>query len=113
MVSGKKKWVKQGAILTDILTEKGAITSDGFRQKEMGYVCTVGGVRQEEMGHVVLRGEDSSMESVDNSYSVLMSVYHKEKAEYLKQAMDSIWNQSVPTDDFVLVCDGPLTTELD
>lgn len=53
------------------------------------------------------------MGSVDNSYSVLMSVYHKEKAEYLKQAMDSIWNQTVSTDNFVLVCDGPLTVELD
>ena len=53
------------------------------------------------------------MESVDNSYSALMSVYHKEKAEYLKQAMDSIWNQTIPTDDFVLVCDGPLNAELD
>lgn len=53
------------------------------------------------------------MDGVDNSYSVLMSVYVKEKAEYLKQAMDSIWNQSVPTDDFVLVCDGPLNDELD
>ena len=53
------------------------------------------------------------MESVDNSYSVLMSVYHKEKAEYLKQAMASIWNQTISTDDFVLVCDGPLNTELD
>ena len=45
-------------------------------------------------------------------YSVLMSVYYKENAEYLQQAMDSIWNQSVVTDDFVLVCDGPLTQEL-
>ena len=47
------------------------------------------------------------------NYSVLMSVYHKEKAEYLKQAMDSIWSQTVSTDDFVLVCDGPLNAELD
>ncbi len=48
-----------------------------------------------------------------NKYSVLMSVYVKEKAEYLRTAMDSIWNQTIPTDDFVLVCDGPLNTELD
>ena len=47
------------------------------------------------------------------SYSVLMSVYYKEKPEYLRQAMDSMIHQTVPTDDFVLVCDGPLTTELD
>lgn len=53
------------------------------------------------------------MESVDNSYSVLMSVYHKENAEYLRTAMDSIWNQTIRTDDFVLVCDGPLNDELD
>lgn len=46
-------------------------------------------------------------------YSVLMSVYHKENAEYLRQAMESIWAQSVPTDDFVLMCDGPLTEALD
>ncbi|MBR0385210.1 MAG: glycosyltransferase [Erysipelotrichaceae bacterium] len=46
-------------------------------------------------------------------YSVLMSVYYREKPEFLKQAMDSMFNQSVITDDFVLVCDGPLTEELD
>lgn len=46
-------------------------------------------------------------------YSVLMSVYHKEKAEYLREAMESIWKQTVPTEDFVLVCDGPLNEELD
>ncbi len=47
------------------------------------------------------------------NYSVLMSVYQKEKPEYLKQSMDSIWDQTVQTNDFVLVCDGPLTLELD
>ena len=45
-------------------------------------------------------------------YSVLMSVYVKEKPMFLRTAMDSIWNQTVGTDDFVLVCDGPLTDEL-
>lgn len=46
-------------------------------------------------------------------YSVLMSVYHKEKPEYLNQAIESIQAQTYPTDDFVLVCDGPLNSELD
>ncbi|MBR0081788.1 MAG: glycosyltransferase [Clostridia bacterium] len=46
-------------------------------------------------------------------YSVLISVYCKEKAEYLSAAINSIWYQTVPTDDFVLVCDGPLSPELD
>lgn len=46
-------------------------------------------------------------------YSVLMSVYHKERPEYLKQAIESIQVQSLSTNDFVLVCDGPLNDELD
>ena len=50
---------------------------------------------------------------MENKYSVLMSVYYKEKPEYLWQSMQSIYDQTVPTDDFVLMCDGPLTTELD
>ena len=48
-----------------------------------------------------------------DNYSVLMSVYYKEKAEYLESAMNSVWNQTIPTNDFVLVCDGFLTPELD
>lgn len=47
------------------------------------------------------------------NYSVLMSVYYKENSEYLKQAIESIQDQTFPTDDFVLVCDGPLNQELD
>lgn len=48
-----------------------------------------------------------------NSYSVLMSVYYKEKPSFLNQAIESIQSQTLPTDDFVLVCDGPLNEELD
>lgn len=47
------------------------------------------------------------------NYSVLMSVYHKEKPQFLKESMESIHQQTVPTNDFVLVCDGPLNNELD
>lgn len=46
-------------------------------------------------------------------YSVLMSVYRKEHPDYLHQAIASIQAQTLPTDDFVLVSDGPLTPELD
>lgn len=46
-------------------------------------------------------------------YSVLMSVYHKERPEFLRQAMESIAKQTVQTNDFVLVCDGPLNEQLD
>ncbi len=46
-------------------------------------------------------------------YSVLMSVYKGEKPEYLKECIDSMLGQTFLTNDFVLVCDGPLTDELD
>ena len=46
-------------------------------------------------------------------YSVLMSVYFKETAGNLRESMMSICRQSFAPNDFVLVCDGPLTPELD
>ena len=45
-------------------------------------------------------------------YSVLMTVYAKEKPEYLKEAIDSIFNQTVKPSEFVLVEDGPLNEGL-
>lgn len=45
-------------------------------------------------------------------YSVTMSVYGKENAQFLKESIDSIINQTHPTDDFVIICDGELTDEL-
>ena len=52
------------------------------------------------------------MENVQR-YSVLMSVYAKEKPAFLKASLESVFCQTAPTDDFVLVCDGPLGEELD
>jgi len=46
-------------------------------------------------------------------FSVLMSIYHKEKPEYFNRAMQSIWNeQTVKPSEIVLVQDGKLTEEL-
>lgn len=45
-------------------------------------------------------------------YSVLMSLYIKEKTEYLRLAIDSMLNQTVKPDEIVIVEDGPLTEEL-
>ena len=41
-----------------------------------------------------------------------MSLYKKEKPEYLRLALDSMLNQTVKPDEIVLVEDGPLTDEL-
>ncbi|MDD3014733.1 MAG: glycosyltransferase [Candidatus Gastranaerophilales bacterium] len=46
-------------------------------------------------------------------FSVLMSIYHKEKAEYLIQAIDSVINQTLKPSEIILVKDGPLTEELE
>ena len=45
-------------------------------------------------------------------YSVLMSVYIKENPAYLSESLESMLTQTVPPSDFVLVCDGKLTDEL-
>lgn len=46
------------------------------------------------------------------NYSVLMSVYVKDNPHFLKQAIESVFTQTVPTDDFVLVEDGILSDEI-
>lgn len=46
-------------------------------------------------------------------FSVLMSVYTKEKPEYLKESIESIFNQTVSCNEFIIVEDGPLTKELE
>ncbi|MGG0280592.1 glycosyltransferase [Bacillus pacificus] len=46
-------------------------------------------------------------------YSVLMSLYIKERPEYLKQSINSMLNQTVKPDEIVIVKDGPLTEEIE
>lgn len=46
-------------------------------------------------------------------FSVLLSVYQKEQASYLRQSLESIFAQTLLPDEIVLVKDGPLTDMLD
>lgn len=50
---------------------------------------------------------------MEKKYSVLMSVYYKEKPEWLDYSIDSMFKQTILPDEFILVEDGPLTEELD
>ena len=50
---------------------------------------------------------------MQTEFSVLMSLYVKEKPEYLRQCMESILRQTVLPSEIVIVKDGPLTEELD
>lgn len=47
------------------------------------------------------------------NYSVLMLVYKGEEPANFHEAIQSMLDQTVVTNDFVIVCDGPLTKELD
>ena len=46
-------------------------------------------------------------------FSVLLSVYFKDKPLWLKEALDSVLCGSVKPSEVVVVCDGPLTAELE
>lgn len=49
-----------------------------------------------------------------NQFSVLLSIYSKEKSEYFERAMQSIWDeQTIKPDEIVLVQDGVLNDCLD
>ena len=41
-----------------------------------------------------------------------MSLYEKERPEFLRQSLDSVFNQTLPPNEVVLVEDGPLTSDL-
>ena len=47
-----------------------------------------------------------------NKLSVLLSVYAKEKPEFFDKSLDSIYNQTVKADEWVIVKDGPISFEL-
>lgn len=50
---------------------------------------------------------------MDNTkFSVLLSVYHKEKPEFFDKSLESILNQTVRADEWVIVKDGPISDEL-
>ena len=47
------------------------------------------------------------------NYSVLMGIYRKTNPDYLKKSINSILNQTVRTNEFIIVADGELTDELE
>lgn len=46
-------------------------------------------------------------------FSVLLSVYAKESPLYFKESLQSIFRQTLLPSEFIVICDGPLTEELD
>lgn len=48
----------------------------------------------------------------NQKFSVLMSIYIKEKPEYARECFESLLRQSIQAAEWVIVEDGPLTSEL-
>lgn len=46
-------------------------------------------------------------------YSVSMSVYRKERPDFLEKSLDSMFSQTHPCSELILACDGELTPQLD
>ena len=51
--------------------------------------------------------------NMEKKFSVLMPVYAGENPRYFKLALDSIFRNTLPPDEIVLICDGALTHELE
>lgn len=49
---------------------------------------------------------------MSEGFSVLMSLYIKEKPQYVRQCFESLLKQTVPASEWVIVEDGPLTQEM-
>lgn len=47
------------------------------------------------------------------NFSVLMSLYYKEKPSYLDECFKSLHNQTKPADEIIVVFDGPVGNELE
>ncbi|MEO3218369.1 sugar transferase [Ruminococcus bicirculans (ex Wegman et al. 2014)] len=116
----KKAFIKQEGITQDdmataedfgdYLLRTGKIDVDTYRENQAKARGILG-------GKSIDKKDSSRIEKVEQSaksqkYSVLMSLYKKEKPEYLRLAIDSMLNQTVPPDEIVMVEDGPLTDEL-
>lgn len=47
------------------------------------------------------------------NFSVLLSLYIKEKPEFLRECLESLKNQTLPATEIVIVYDGTITTDLE
>ena len=57
--------------------------------------------------------ETVTTDGLFENYSVLMSVYINDVRDWVKEAIESMLNQTVRTNDFVVICDGQVKKEVD
>lgn len=110
----KQEGITEGDMATaqdfgDYLLGKGEVSKEEYEQRQSQAKKILNNEKQEDIEKRIILVRESAIEK---KYSVLMSLYKKEKPEYLRLAIESMLNQTVPPDEIVLVEDGPLTDEL-
>ena len=116
----KKAFIKQEGItqddmataedLGDYLLRTEKVDKEDYEQKQVKARNILNNSDRKQNDEVRIELVKQSAEQ--KKYSVLMSLYKKEKPGYLRLALDSMLNQTVAPDEIVLVEDGPLTDEL-
>ncbi len=94
----------------DYLLHSGKVSQEEYEEKQEEARMILGNKNQN--GNNEIRQAKVKQCAEMQKYSVLMSLYKKEKPEYLRLAIDSMLNQTIKPDELVLVEDGPLTDEL-
>ena len=115
----EKAFVKQEGIteedmataedLGDYLLKNEKITSEEYEKKLAEAKRILSNNKNVKDEKRIAAVEDAAK---NKKYSVLMSLYKKEKPEYLRLALNSMLEQTVAPDEIVLVEDGSLTDEL-
>ena len=52
------------------------------------------------------------MKNTKKDFTVVMSVYKNDDPNYLKSAINSLIEQTLPPTELIIISDGPLTMEL-
>ncbi len=69
-------------------------------------------MNQKKAGLIISSDTDKT-KRLGKSYSVLMPVYFNENPDWFRASIQSVLDQTLAPDEFVLVCDGPLTSDLE
>ena len=95
--------------LGDYLLRVKKVDDENYEKKQIEAQKILNNTREKDDFERIEKVKQSAEQK---KYSVLMSLYKKEKPEYLRLAIDSMLNQTVAPDEIIMVEDGPLTDEL-
>ena len=108
--------VKKALIKQEVITQDDMATAEDFGDYLLRTekVSEAEYIEKQMYAKKILNKEKKKVElgTLEEKYSVLMSLYIKEDAENFRTAINSMINQTCPPEEIVLVEDGALTDEL-